>query len=498
MKIFTASQIKACDEFTIKNEPISSVFLMERAAEKCVDYLAKKIDYHQKIYLFCGNGNNGGDGFAIARLLYYLCYDVTVFIDQSNQGFSNDAAENFNRLKEISGVAIKDFSEVSTVLFEPDSVIIDALFGSGLNRNIEGKLATLIHQLNQIEACKISIDIPSGIFADKIIDKDSTVFKAKETLSFQFYKKAFLHPEVGVFCGEIHLLDIGLHPDFTENTLVKDFTIDEEIIKTIYRPREEFSHKGNFGKSYIIAGSYGKIGAAVLATKAALKSGSGLTFCVSADCGYSVLQTHCVEAMFMSFGNHFCEKIEINDDATFGIGPGFGTEEISEKALINFLKSKKLPLVLDADAFNLLSKNTENLKFIPENSIITPHPKEFARLFGVTSNSFERLELAKIKSKELNIYIVLKDHHTQIVTPNGDVFYNITGNSGLAKGGSGDVLLGIITSLLAQNYTPKEAAIFGVWLHGSAADFAAKKYSKEAMQPTDVIESLSEVFKSLS
>lgn len=498
MKIFTASQIKACDEFTIKNEPISSVFLMERAAEKCVDYLAKKIDYHQKIYLFCGNGNNGGDGFAIARLLYYLCYDVTVFIDQSNQGSSNDATENFNRLKEISGVAIKDFSEVSTVLFEQDSVIIDALFGSGLNRNIEGKLATLIHQLNQIETCKISIDIPSGIFVDEIMDKNSAIFKAKETLSFQFYKKAFLHPETGVFCGEIHLLDIGLHPDFTENTLVKDFTIDEEIIKTIYRPREEFSHKGNFGKSYVIAGSYGKIGAAVLATKAALKSGSGLTFCVSADCGYSVLQTHCVEAMFMSFGNYFCEKIEINDDATFGIGPGFGTYEISEKALINFLKSKKLPLVLDADALNLLSKNTEKLKFIPENSIITPHPKEFERLFGETSNSFERLELAKIKSKELNIYIVLKDHHTQIVTPNGDVFYNVTGNSGLAKGGSGDVLLGIITSLLAQNYTPKEAAIFGVWLHGCAADFAAKKYSKEAMQPTDVIECLSEVFKSLS
>ena len=497
MKIFTASQIKACDEFTIKNEPISSVFLMERAAEKCVAYLAKKIDYHQKIYLFCGKGNNGGDGFAIARLLYYLCYDVTVFIDQSNQGFSNDAAENFNRLKEISGVLIKDFSEVSTFLFEQDSVIIDAVFGSGLNRKLEGELAETIEKMNSAKGAKISIDIPSGLFSDEIIETDAVVFKADYTLSFQFYKKAFLHPETGKYCGKIEILDIGLHQKYINETVTHNFTIDDDLINEIYLPRNEFSHKGNFGKTCIIAGSFGKIGAAVLATKSALRTGSGLTYILAPKCGYEILQTSCPEAMFLYGGKDFIQNFEVENDFTCGIGSGLGTDPETEDKFLEFLSNYSLPLVLDADTLNILAKNLENLNLIPRNSIITPHPKEFARLFGETKNSFERLNLAKLKAKELHIFIVLKDHHTQVVTPEGEVFYNITGNSGLAKGGSGDVLLGMITSLLAQNYSPKNASIFGVWLHGKAADLAAEKYSKEAMQPSDLIDNLGEVFKKI-
>lgn len=497
MKIFTSSQIKACDEFTIKHEPVSSVLLMERAAQKCVDYIANKIDFDQKIVIFCGNGNNGGDGFAIARMLYYLCYDIMVFIDKYNLSFSKDAEVNFQKLKSISGVEIKDFSEVTEINFDGKFVLIDALFGSGLNRKIEGNVAVLIEKLNQIKAHKISIDIPSGIFADKKIEKDSVVFNADETLSFQFYKKAFLHPETGKYCCKIQILDIGLHQDFIDGTETENFVIDEVVIQQMYQPRSDFSHKGNFGKTCIVAGSFGKIGAAVLATKSALRTGSGLTFVLAPKCGYEILQTSCPEAMYLYGGEDFLKNIEIENDFTYGIGPGLGTDYETEEKFIHFLQTYSEPLVLDADALNIISKNSEYLKLIPKNSIITPHPKEFARLFGETSDSFERLELAKNKAKELKINIILKDHHTQVITPEGEVYYNITGNSGLAKGGSGDVLLGIITSLLAQKYSPENAALFGVWLHGKAADLAAEKFSKEAMQPSDVIDCLGDVFKSL-
>lgn len=497
MKIFTASQIRACDDFTIHNEPITSHFLMERAAHKCTDYLFKRLDIEQKIHIFCGNGNNGGDGFAIARMLYYLNFDVEVYTDLSLQNFSKDATINFNLLKELSGIEIKDFSEFNSNEIVENEVIIDAVFGSGLNRKMEGKLAEIIEKMNSAKGTKISIDIPSGLFCDEIIETNAVVFKADDTLSFQFYKKAFLHPETGRYCGKIEILDINLSEKFINETITSDFIIDENLIKKIYKPRNDFSHKGNLGKTCIIAGSFGKIGAAVLATKSALKTGSGLTYILAPKCGYEILQTSCPEAMFLYGGKDFIQNIEVENDFTCGIGAGLGTDPETEEKFLEFLNNYSLPLVLDADALNILAKNPKKLNLIPKKSIITPHPKEFERVFGETKNSFERLNLAKLKAKELQIFIVLKDHHTQIVTPEGEVFYNITGNSGLAKGGSGDVLLGIITSLLAQNYSPKNASIFGVWLHGKAADLAAEKYSKEAMLPSDVIDNLGEVFKIL-
>ena len=497
MKIFTASQIRACDDFTIRNEPVSSLLLMERAAQKCTDYLFKYLDIKQKIYIFCGNGNNGGDGFAIARMLYYLNFDVEIYINKSLQSFSKDATINFNFLKELSGIEIKDFSEFDSSEIDENEVIIDAVFGSGLNRKLEGELAETIEKMNSAKGTKISIDIPSGLFCDEIIETDAVVFKADYTVGFQFYKKAFLHPETGKYCGKIEILDIGLHQKYISETETCNFTIDDDLIKEIYLPRNEFSHKGNFGKTCIIAGSFGKIGAAVLATKSALKTGSGLTYILAPKCCYEILQTSCPEAMFLYGGNDFIQNFEVENDFTCGIGAGLGTDPETEDKFLEFLNNYAQPLVLDADALNILAKNPENLNLIPRNSIITPHPKEFARLFGETKNSFERLNLVKIKAKELQIFIVLKDHHTQVVTPEGEVFYNITGNSGLAKGGSGDVLLGMITSLLAQNYSSKNAAIFGVWLHGKAADLAAEKFSKQAMQPSDVIDNLGEVFKKI-
>lgn len=497
MKIFSAAQIKKADAFTISNEPISSLNLMERAAKSCVHFLSDQFRKGETFYLFCGNGNNGGDGFAMARLLYLKGFDVVIFSDLKNKNFSEDNKINQKKAKEISGIGFFDFEEVGNFKFKENGVFLDCLFGTGLNRKLEGKFEELIQFLNELKLHKISIDIPSGLFADEFITDDSVVFKADETLTFQFWKRTFLHPETGKFVGKVHVLDIGLNADFIEKETTKYFVIDAEIISKIYHPRNDFSNKGNFGKSLIVAGSFGKIGAAVLATKAALHSGSGITVTLAPTCGYEILQTSCPEAMFLKSGEDFCEEISAEDDFVVGIGPGLGTDPTTETVFLNFFRAYQKHLIIDADALNILAKNPKDLKNIPKDSIFTPHPKEFERLFGKTENSFERLALARKKAKQLGIYIVLKDHHTQIITPESEVFYNITGNSGMAKGGSGDVLLGIITSILAQNYSPKNAAIFGVWLHGKAGDFAAEKYSKEAMIPTNLIEELGTVFKSL-
>ncbi|MDQ0476552.1 NAD(P)H-hydrate dehydratase [Chryseobacterium sp. MDT2-18] len=497
MKIFSAPQIKKWDSFSIENQRISSLQLMERAAQSCVKWFLENFESKCSFAVFCGFGNNGGDGFAIARLLYSKGFDVTVFTGK-NEKFSEDALINFQRCNDISGIEILDFEKVGSFVFKDNSVLIDALFGIGLNRNVEGEIAGLIEFLNKLPFPGISIDIPSGLMADEMISENAVVFKADETLTFQTWKKSMLHPETGIFCGNIHLMDIFLSDEFTSQEETDDFVIGEKLIHKVYKMRNEFSHKGTYGKTTIAAGSFGKIGAAVLATKAALKSGSGLTFTLAPKCGYEILQTNCPEAMFIDGGENKVVNFDFEENSVIGIGPGLGTDSDTQISFLNFLVRISKPLVIDADALNILSKNPDAIKLIPKKSIITPHPKEFERLFGKTENSFERLKLARQKAKNLQIYIVLKDHHTQIITPENKVYYNITGNSGMAKGGSGDALLGMITSLSAQNYTPENAAVFGVWLHGKAGDFAAEKFSKEAMLASDLIAEIGTVFNYLN
>jgi len=495
MKILTPEQIKNCDIATIE-KGISSIHLMEHAARSCSDWIVDNFRNTNRFLIFCGHGNNGGDGFAIARMLYENGLDVEVFIDGIQTGFSSDAEINFKKIKSLSGIDIKDFSDFSIVNNEK-SVIIDAIFGYGLNRELPSEIRSVVEKLNQFQIPKISIDIPTGLFADRMIDNGFMVFEADFTLTFQFYKRSFLHPETGRFCGKIIVLDIGLDQSFIDEIETDYFVIDEEVVRNIYRPRGDFSHKGTFGKSILVGGSYGKIGAILMSTLSALKTGSGLTFTIAPKCGNMILQLQAPEAMFIDSGENYINKIEVIDKAVYGTGPGLGKENQTQKALFEFLKSCKNPIVLDADALNILAEN-DKVDLIPKNAVITPHPLEFERLFGKTGNSFERLELAKEKAAELQILIVLKDHHTAVVTPDKKVFYNITGNSGMAKGGSGDVLTGILTSLISQKYDIRNACIFGVWLHGKAGDFAAEEFSKESMLPTDLIHKIGEVFKYLS
>lgn len=498
MKIFTAGQIRSWDQFTISHEPVSSVQLMERASTAVAGWISEHCKNHRKMIVLCGNGNNGGDGLAVARMLYLKSFDVDVFVNDPEGKFSEDAFVNLKRLKEISGITVYNFKQIEHYSFDDNAVIIDALFGTGLSRPLTDGYQELVDRINKKSNIKISIDIPSGLSPDGVLADDIIVLKADYTLSFQCWKRSFLHPETGKYTGKVIILNIGLSEIYNEGTGTDYFAVDDSFVGSLFKPRNEFAHKGNYGKALIAGGSYGKIGAAVLATKSALKTGAGLTFTLAPQCGYEILQTSCPEAMFIQGGEQYVKNFDSDEGVTIGIGPGLGTHEDTRKGLLDFLKGYQSPLVIDADALNIISEDQKNLRLIPEGAIITPHPKEFERLFGKTGNSFKRLELAREKANELGVYIVLKDHHTQVVTPGGRVYYNLTGNAGLAKGGSGDILTGILTSLLAQGYSQKETCILGVWLHGKAADFAAEKHSKESMLPTDVINELGNVFNELN
>lgn len=500
MYILNAQQIRAWDAYTIQNEPVASIDLMERAASKCVEWIEKQKWQKKSIKIFCGKGNNGGDGLAIARLLYELDYAVSVYILEFGKAGSEDFQINLQRLHELSFTEIHFIqSKQNFPLINTDEVLIDALFGSGLNKALGGLSAELVDHVNHSKALIISIDLPSGIFIDQS-SKGNQVVEADHTLTFQCYKLGLLMQENAPFFGEVDVLDIGLHPEYLSVQNFEQVLVERHFIQQIFKPRYAFSHKGNFGHALLIAGSYGKVGAAVLAAKACLHSGVGLLTCYLPRCGYTIMQTALPEAMVLTDENEIIVgqlPNEIEKYSVIGIGPGIGTATETQN-LISFIcrRYKKL-LVLDADGLNCLSLQKDLLEQLPPFSILTPHPKEFDRLFGEHQSDFDRLETAKQKSKQFNLVIVLKSHHTGIITPSGNIFFNSTGNAGMAKGGSGDVLTGIITSLVSQNYSPESAAVLGVYLHGLAGDFAANALSEQAMTPSDIITFLSQAFLSL-
>ncbi len=498
MKIFSAAQIKQWDAFTVTNEPVTSIDLMERAAAKCADWLTEN-NYNQKHFqIFCGKGNNGGDGLAIARMLIQKKITATVYILEFGNIGTPDFQINLAKLHECSA----DIHFIQSPEFFPaikkDVVIIDALFGTGLNKPLDGISASLVNHINNCKAAIISIDLPSGLSADGSSKKNAVV-KATHTLSFQNYKLAFLLPENEKYCGTIHLLNIGLHKKFETEKDAAFELIDIHLIKTIYKKRNKFSHKGNYGHAALLCGSYGMMGAAILCASACLRSGVGKLSSFIPKCGYSILQTAVPEAMCIVSGDEFILSAnEIKKFDAVGIGPGIGLHPSHATLLKEIFLQIDKSILLDADALNIISERKELLSLIPANSILTPHPKEFERLFGTTANDVERINLALQKSKELNLFIVLKGHHTFIAAPDGKGYFNNTGNAGMATAGSGDVLSGIITALLAQGYSPLQACLMGVYLHGFAGDFAAAKFSPEAMIAGDIVENIGEGFKILS
>ena len=490
MKILSIENVREADRYTIANEPIRSVDLMERAAGQVFKWLISHLYGDRKVTIFCGTGNNGGDGLVVARLLYQKGYEPKVFMVGDLEKMSPDCKTNYQRLQQAASLSIENLrSENDFPTFVDGEVIINALFGSGLNRPITGIAADLIHYLNQQPAIRIAIDIASGHFADSPSPVAAT-FKPDYTLTFQMPKLAFMMPENDPYVGQVEILDIQLHPQFLLEVETNNFLVNKEIIKNIIHHRLKYSHKGTYGHALLVAGSEGKTGAAILGAKSCLRTGAGLLSVKLPPLAWTPLQASLPEAMI---------SIDDNLEAytAIGVGPGIGKDEEALRMVRHLIQDAKVPLVMDADALNLLAENKTWLSFLPAKTILTPHPKEFERMFGKTSNSFERLELLREKAVKHGIIIVLKGANTATAMPNGAVFFNSTGNPGMATAGSGDVLTGMILSLLAQHDTPEEAAVLGVYLHGLAGDLAAEEIGQEALIASDITEHIGKAYISL-
>lgn len=496
VKILSAEQIKALDKATIENEPVSSIDLMERASREFVTWFTEKFNALKKVGVICGTGNNGGDGLAIARMLKDWGYPVKAWIVRGSVKETDDfrrnaeRAENLVELHEIT-------SEADRNLFQDRDVLIDAVFGYGLSRPAEGIYAQVINCMNATDAVRVAVDMPSGLQADK--PSSGPIVKADYTISFQLPKLAFFLPENHSFTGEWILADIGLYKPFIRDAETDKLLLNVKGVKKLFKTRSRFDHKGTFGHAMLIAGSYGKIGASVLCAGSALRSGAGLVTVYAPKCGYNILQTSIPEAMVITDPSEMwlSEAPDTSKATVLGIGPGIGQDPATTKMLAKTLEKFGKPVVLDADALNIISSNRQMFYLIPEGSILTPHPKEFERLVDGWRNDFERLEKQRNLAAELKSVIVLKGGFTSIAAPDGKLYFNPTGNPGMATGGTGDVLTGILTGLLAQGYTAKEAAILGVFVHGLSGDLAMNETGEESLIASDVIKFLPDAFRHL-
>ncbi len=499
MKIFTANQIYQADKFTIEKQQIPSDALMERAATKLFEWMHSRLQGASvTIQLFCGIGNNGGDGIALARLLKESGYNIQVHVVNYSEKRSKDFLLNLERLKDRK--IWPDFINEESALPEisPEDIIVDAIFGIGLNRAPSEWVGTLIQQINASRAFVLSVDIASGLPSDGMPWNTDHVIRASYVLSFQVPKLVFFLPDTGVFQNQWELLDIGLDGEFlAKEEADYEFMIQFDV-QPIYRPRLKFSHKGTYGHSLIVGGSYGKIGAVQMASNACLTVGSGLVTAFVPECGYHSLQTAIPEVMVFTDEEEDCLteiKIQFTPNA-IGIGMGMGTGEETVKAFEKFLKEVDFPLVIDADGLNILAQQPKLLKEVPKQSILTPHPKELERLIGVWKGDFDKLKKAKAFASKHDIVLVLKGAHTITLYSNKG-YVNSTGNPGMATAGSGDVLTGMITGLVAQGYAPLQAAVFGVFLHGLAGDIGASMESYDALNASGIIKNIGKAYMEL-
>ncbi|MDP4222959.1 MAG: NAD(P)H-hydrate dehydratase [Bacteroidota bacterium] len=498
MKIFRSGQVREIDSFTIRNEPIASVDLMERAAGQLFKWYARNYDRSRRTIIFSGPGNNGGDGLALARLLSLTRFNAEVFYIRTSGRTSEDWNVNRKRLETETQVSINTINDPDQFpLTDPEDVIIDAIFGTGLQRPAEGLAAQVIKKVNQTDCTVISVDIPSGLFCeDNSTNDPDSIIRADFTLSFQFPKLCFMFPENEKYVGEWHVLPIGLSNEGIRTTDTPYNFLENDFVLSLLRKRKKFEHKGNFGHGLLVAGAYGRMGAAVMGARAALRTGIGLLTCHVPVRGTEIVQTSVPEAMVQIDKN---ERITSEIDETdkydaIGIGPGIGTDPITRKALNKLLFSYARPMVIDADALNIIGLNKKWLLKLPPQAVLTPHPKEFERIAGKTKDSYHRLERQIEFAGKFGCVVVLKGANTSIVTPDGKVFFNSTGNPGMATAGSGDVLTGIILSLLAQEYSPENAAVAGVYIHGLAGDIGAARLGYESILASDIIDNIGNAF----
>ena len=492
MRIFSANQIYQADKFTIEKHGISSDELMERAAVQIFNWIHKRMQGAQvKIHLFCGIGNNGGDGIAVARHLQEHGYNIAVYVVNYSKTRSKDFLINLERLKDRKIWPEFLDSDKSLPEIGRDDIIVDAIFGIGLNRAPDEWVVNLIAHLHASEAFILSVDIPSGLFTDRLPENKEGIVKSNYVLSFQVPKLVFFLPDTGAYIEQWEVLDIGLDPGFMETTETDYELIGKNEVLPIYIPRKKFSHKGSYGHSLIIGGSYGKIGAVQLAARSALLAGSGLVTAYVPQCGYIPLQTALPEVMLITdLDEKNIGNIDFEMEPTvIGVGIGLGIGSKTAKAFSDFIKKHQVPLVIDADGLNLLSKEKELLKKLPKQSVLTPHPKELERLIGKWGDDFEKLKKTKAFAKKYDCIVIIKGAHT-ITIYDGKGYINMTGNPGMATAGSGDALTGIITGLIAQGYDMLSASVFGVYLHGRAGDIAIEKTAYQSLTASAIIDAL--------
>ncbi|MFZ9045019.1 MAG: NAD(P)H-hydrate dehydratase [Cyclobacteriaceae bacterium] len=494
--ILSAQQIRAADQHTIQHEPIPSVELMERASVAFVKELLKRVTIQGSVYIFCGVGNNGGDGLAIARLLKARKIVVYTYAIGSLEKASLDFTTNYRRIEDQV-----EWLESSSDLPKMGSqdLIIDALFGSGLSRPLEGLVREVIHQLNTISVRKVSVDIASGLYADQIPEKDSVIFQPDITISFQVPKWSFFQPSLSQYVGDFFLVDVGLDKDFIEGQDTNYFLLTDKDVRHLFKPRAKFSHKGDFGRLLIIAGSYGKMGAAVMCAEAAFRAGAGLVHVAAPACGMDILQSQVKEAMVIASGEHevVVALPDLKEFDVIAVGPGLGqhkkTSLMVEKLLETLEDRQKL--VIDADGINILSQIRGGFSKLPKHSILTPHPGEFARMVGSWDDDADKLQKLQCFVREYNVNIVLKGAYSAVTNSKGRVHFNTSGNPGMATAGSGDVLTGVIAGLLSSGLSPMDALKAGVFIHGLAGDLCADEFGERSLTAGDLIKMLPIAFK---
>lgn len=503
MKILSAKQIKEIDALTLKRQHIKSIDLMERVATKCADLIYKKLEPSDKVVIFSGMSDNGGDGLAIARLLYGHNVAVKVVVVNHRKAFSTDAQINFDFIpKPLKNnlLQINTEEEVEKILLDEHTVLIDALLGTGVKNQMMGVLKAVCDKINNSPCKVISIDIPSGLLPDtsSVGFLDSCIY-SNLVLTLQFPNLALLMPENKYVSPEFEIINIGLDEQAIDEQKTDYHYLEEVTISKLLKSRNKFSNKGNYGHALLYAGSSGKSGAAIISAEACLRSGAGLLTVHSTKHITEALVYRLPEAMTRIDENEsYISSIEsIKNYNALAFGPGVGIADETQQVLKSIIQLFQGKLIIDADGLTILSENKTWLEFLPKDTILTPHPKEFERLVGSFEDNFDRLTKAQDFAVKYGCILVLKDTHTHICMPDGSVVFNSVGNPGLAKGGSGDALTGIILGLLSRGYSSPVAAIIGVYIHGLSADLCVKEMSEESLLITDVINKLPYALKKL-
>ena len=498
MKIFNAAQVRDIDSFTIQHEPIDPIDLMERAATRLAGWYVRHFHIDQKVVIFAGPGNNGGDALVLARLLAERQFTVKCYLLCFGK-LSQSCSINRRRLDEQEEVELKEVSDGDLLPeIERADVVVDGIFGSGLTRTVSGFSGTVIRHINENAGTVISIDIPSGLFGeDNSGNSYENVIRADYTLTFQFPFLSFFFDNNDPFVGQWRVHDIQLHPEIIRQTDTPYRTLESQDVKFMLPERKRFSHKGTFGHTLIISGCYGMMGAALLAGESCLRSGAGLVTLHIPKFGYNIIQTGFPEAIVSLDQSDilFSEPPDLSPYTAIGIGPGLGCKQNTGKGLKQLLETAEVPLVIDADGLNILSSHPEWYELLPEGTILTPHPKEFDRLAGGSENSYQRHLKQREFAEKYSVYIILKGAYTGIAAPDGRYWFNTTGNPGMATGGSGDVLTGLLAGLLGQGLPPLDAALAGVFVHGLAGDLALQDSSEEAIIASDIIHCLGAAFR---